>query len=188
MHSNLENQISKDRKIVESFKNYLTVVKNWIDELIKQYFFKARPITELGFKRIPQYFPEELLNSVKVVVVDKVPKIPLSSMGIKEFEAFEKIDTSALTYRDIIFVGKNYAELESLYFHELIHILQWKHLGTDKFLLLYGLGILKNNYWNNPLETLAYSQQEDFESLPHIWDVKKMIIPIIDQMTVNLFK
>ena len=174
-------------QIIESFKKYLPTVKGWINNLLRQYSSDSKRISSLGFDRLLHYFSQEILDSAKVVIINKPPMIPLSSMGLVQFKDFEGLDIVGITYFDTIFIRKDYADQESIYFHELVHVIQWNHLGIDKFLLMYGLGLLKYGYDNSPLETLAYKLQEDFEKVSQPWDIEEQIIPVLDEVIRNLF-
>ena len=67
-----------------------------------------------------------------------------------------------ITYVDTIFV--NYLQkTESLFFHELVHVVQWERLGVDNFLLAYGIGLMKFGYQDSPLEQMAYFLQDHFD-------------------------
>ena len=52
---------------------------------------------------------------------------------------------------------------ESLHFHELVHVVQWKTLGIREFLLTYAIGLAQHGYLHSPLEALAYELQKRFE-------------------------
>lgn len=179
--------MDQDKLIIESYKKYLPSVKNWINTILKQHFSEVKFLSEFGFKRLQQYYSKDILDSVKVVIVDKPPMVPLSSLGLKEFRDFENLDAAGVTYLDTYFLRSDYANLESIHFHELVHIIQWEHLGIDKFLLMYGLGLLKYEYKNNPLESLAYKLQEDFEKTDKPRAIEKEIIFVLDEMAASLF-
>jgi len=66
-------------------------------------------------------------------------------------------------YKDTFFVN-NLHQTESIYFHELVHVVQWERLGVDNFLLAYVAGLMQFGYQDSPLEQMAYSMQEDFEN------------------------
>src|ERR1700753_2778891 len=125
----------------EEFRKLYPLVIGWIQQTLVAYSNEAVIISSLGFTRLPQYFDESLLSSTKVVVVERVPMPPLSSMGLSQFAAFENGDYSGVTYLDTFFVRRDSALAERLYFHELIHIVQWRLLGPEKFLALYAFGL-----------------------------------------------
>ena len=96
---------------------------------------QATPIVDLGFPRLEQVFPSELLEKAKVVVASgKVPFPPLSRMGLAELSQMEKMPMAGITYKDTFFVN-HVDQSESLHFHELVHVVQWERLGVDNFLL-----------------------------------------------------
>jgi len=61
-----------------------------------------------------------------------------------------------------IFVKRARANDEELYFHELIHVVQWRLLGAEFFLAMYAAGLEKFGYRDSPLEKMAYDAQDMF--------------------------
>lgn len=178
--------MSQDRIIIESFKRYVPAVKDWINNLVRQYSTTGKAVSSFGFSKLILYYPKEVLDSTKVVIIEKPPAAPLTSIGLTQFRDFEKMDVGGITYLDTYFIRPDHAYLESIHFHELVHIIQWQYLGIDNFLLLYGLGILKYGYKNSPLETLAYTLTERFEKNNNPFNVQTNIVPILDDMVKNL--
>ena len=88
---------------------------------------------------------------------------PLSTMGLSRFSDFERMDAGGITYLDTYFVRAERAHDESLHFHELVHVIQWRLLGPERFLRLYADGLERLGYRNSPLEEMAYSLQHKFE-------------------------
>ena len=162
--------------IIESLRPYLSVVKKWIIDYVEENKPEAKNVSEFGFSRLPYYYPKKILDTAKVVIVDKVIMIPLSQLGIQGFDDFENLDAAGVTYLNTYFVSRKYANLESIHFHELVHISQWYYLGIDTFLLLYGLGLKKYGYKLSPLEAQAYKLQECFEKSIDHFDVELQII------------
>ncbi len=83
-------------------------------------------------------------------------------MGLPDFAPFEAMPISGVTYDDTFFVSRG-RESESLYFHEMVHVVQWDRLGVDNFLLAYGIGLMRSGYRHSPLEEMAYALQEKFD-------------------------
>jgi hypothetical protein len=52
---------------------------------------------------------------------------------------------------------------ESLHFHELVHVIQWRLLGPEKFLALYADGLERFGYRKSPLEVMAFRLQSRFQ-------------------------
>ena len=53
-------------------------------------------------------------------------------MGLTRFADFVRGDSDGITYIDTIFLKPTQSENENVYFHELIHIIQWRLLGPDR--------------------------------------------------------
>ena len=99
------------------------------------------------------------------------PTPPLSALGLLEFEGFEAMDKIGITFKDTYFLQAAHAHSESLHFHELIHVIQWKALGAPRFLLLYADGLARYGYDDSPLEMMAFRRQAWF-------DVAREVCPI----------
>jgi hypothetical protein len=72
-------------------------------------------------------------------------------MGLTRFADFVRGDSDGITYIDTIFLKPTQSENENVYFHELIHIIQWRLLGPDRFLLAYAKGLECFGYRQSPL-------------------------------------
>ena len=72
-----------------------------------------------------------------VVETVDLPKIPFAELGLSEFASFGDMPASGIAYGDTYFVLPEPARKASLHFHELIHVIQWRELGIDDFLLAY---------------------------------------------------
>ena len=123
----------------------------------------ARPVAALGFSRLPHYYDAQLLASSMVVFVPRVPVPPLSAMGLDRFRDFEQMDAGGITYLNTYFVRADQSHSESLHFHELVHVIQWRLLGPEKFLALYADGLERFGYRRSPLEVMAFSLQGRFD-------------------------
>ena len=95
--------------------------------------------------------------------MQRVPVPPLSAMGLARFGQFEQMDMAGITYLDTYFVRADHASDESLHFHELVHVIQWRLLGPERFLAFYADGLERFGYRKSPLEAMAYSFQDRFE-------------------------
>ena len=147
-----------------SLVDKLPAVERWIDGLLERHRDAARPVASLPFERLARCYEPETLRRAFVVLVDRVPTPPLTSLGLPGFAAFEHMDANGITYRDMFFVERALAHDEALHFHELVHVVQWRVLGARDFLLAYAAGLATpDGYAGNPLEVIAYGLQEQFE-------------------------
>jgi hypothetical protein len=148
--------------IIQRFHVALPRVRLWIDEYLERHRDQARTVHSLGFERLAHCFPEELLQSTKVVEVARVQFPPVERFGLPEFAPMQQMQFAGITFKDTFFLQKDQLS-ESLHFHELVHIVQWARLGVDNFLLAYGLGFIMGGYEQSPLEQMASTLQRGFE-------------------------
>jgi hypothetical protein len=139
------------------------LIAGWMQKTLDEHAMAARPAASLGFSRLPHYYDERLLASAKALVVAKVPVPPLSAMGLPGLVAFERMEMGGMTFFDTYFVRADLAGVESLHFHELVHVVQWRALGSEKFLACYADGLERFGYLRSPLELMAFRLQRRFE-------------------------
>jgi hypothetical protein len=156
----------------QEFRTAYPLIANWIQKTLAEHAGAAQPVTSLGFTRLANYYDASLLAAGKVVVVARVPMPPLAAMGLDRFKDFERMDAGGITYLDTYFVRADHAHVESLHFHELVHVVQWRLLGPEKFLALYADGLERFGYRNSPLEVMAYDFQDRFEREPEPFSVE----------------
>lgn len=138
-------------------------VRDWIEDTVAPYRPRATPVAELELPHLGRYFSAELLQEAKTVhLADLPPLPPLDEIGLEETsESEEPVIYEAITYGDTIFLGEK-TQSEDLYFHELVHVIQWNRLGKENFLFAYLAGLLDFGYRSNPLEKIAFGLQEKF--------------------------
>src|ERR1019366_7385574 len=162
----------------QEFRAVYPLIAGWIQQTLAEHASAARPVASLGFNRLPHYHDEKTLASAKVVYVPRVPVPPLSAVGLARFGEFERSDMAGITYLDTYF-----ARAESLHFHELVHVIQWRLLGPEKFLALYADGLERLGHRNSPLEVMAYSFQERFDREAQPFSVEAACQSSIQDMT-----
>lgn len=165
----------------EEFRKLYPHVIAWIRQTLATHSRQAKAVSSLGFARLPQYFSSELLASTKAFVVDRVPTPPLSSLGLSRFAEFERGDFDGITYLDTFFVKRQSAATERLYFHELIHVVQWRILGPEAFLATYAAGLETFGYRESPLEAVAYNAETAFAQ-SKIFDAEKLVAEELSRM------
>lgn len=158
----------------ETFEKLYPVVVGWIQSTLAAHAGKERAVASCGFPRLQHYFKGETLASAKVVLVDRLPVPPLSSMGLAEFAEFERGNFNGITYLDTFFLKPAVAKDEAVHFHELIHVIQWRILGAKEFLRMYADGLERFGYWMSPLEKMAYEAEAAF-SASEIFDAERLV-------------
>ena len=159
----------------QEFEAAFPKVMGWIQQTLLAHKTLARPVTAKNFRRLPLYFSKAQIEAAKFVVVNRVPVPPLSSMGLSRFNEFERGDYDGVTYLDTYFLKRAGADDESLHFHEMIHVVQWRLLGAEFFVAMYAGGLEKFGYRNSPLEKMAYDAQELFSRSGPIFDAEKLV-------------
>ena len=141
----------------------LQPIRKWIEKTLDENISNAVSVASLSFPRLSKIFPDDLLERAKVVITGNIPIPPLSDLGLPDFIQMGNNIPLGVTYKDTFFINNLNQKNESIYFHELIHIVQWERLGIDNFLVAYCVGLLKFGYQNSPLEKMAHSLQTDFD-------------------------
>ena len=159
----------------EEFAKFYPPLFNWIRTTLTTTAHMVRPVASRGFSRLPLYFTEELLESTKVVLVDQLPIPPLAAMGLMRFADFERGIFDGITYMDTFFLKPIQSDNEKIYFHELVHVIQWRLLGPSRFLLAYANGLECFGYRQSPLEAMAYDAEVSFANSTAIFNVEKLI-------------
>lgn len=158
-----------DNNVIEKLIKKLPEIKDWINDTLSKYTPEAKLIKDLNFDRLHLYFSDNLLSTTKVIEIKegRVPKPPLTKMGLREFREFEEKDDEGIAFKDSYFIKSRSIRIESMHFHELIHIIQWNALGIEKFIQEYAMQsyrLGKYNYDKNLLEMMAYYYQALFEA------------------------
>ena len=159
----------------EEFRALYPHVIGWIHHTLAAHEKNTKSVASAGFVRLPLYFSKELIANTKFVSVDRPPMPPLSALGLKRFAAFEQGDYDAITYLDTFFLKKSHVADEGLYFHELIHVVQWRVLGPERFLAAYAEGLEQFGYRKSPLESMAYDAQASFSRSTQFFDAEKLV-------------
>jgi hypothetical protein len=158
-------------------------INGWIQRTVAAHSTAARPLHEYAFRRLVNFYSAETLDSARVITVPRVPIPPLTAMGLPQFARFENGDFRGITYLNTYFLQDGAASDESLHFHELIHVVQWQHLGPERFLLGYALGyLLAGGYRANPFEEMAFRLQAQFDENPAPFKVEPAIRQQLDQL------
>ena len=167
----------------EEFARLYPVVFAWIWQTLSEHARSAKTVASQAFKRLPFYFPQEVLDTTKFVSVPRVPVPPLSSMGLTRFRDFERTDFDGITYLDTYFVKRTKVADEELHFHELIHVVQWRLLGPERFLKQYADGWERLGYRDSPLERMAFQAQDEFSHSNRAFDAQALVLRELRQLS-----
>ena len=149
---------------------------DWLRNILADHANAPRSVAACGFSRLPLYVTADTLMSAKVVLIDRLPLPPLSSWGLTQFAQFERGDPDGITYLDTFFLKPRRSSNEAIYFHELIHVIQWRVLGPEKFLRAYADGLERFGYRDSPLEVMAYDAEKQFLSSTAQFDAEQLVV------------
>jgi hypothetical protein len=86
---------------------------------------------------------------------------------------FDLTQMAGITFLDTVLISRTKVDLSeagltSLLFHGAVHVVQYEHLGLDRFMHEYVMGWAANGfeYRNIPLEPQAYALQDRFVENP----------------------
>ncbi len=159
----------------EEFRAAEPRLMDWVQKTLKFYEKNAQPIALMNFARLPQYFDHSLLETVKFITIDRVPLPHLAAMGLSRFSGFEQGNFDGVTYLDRYFIKQTVVTEESTHFHELIHVIQWRLLGSECFLSAYADGLDEFGYENSPLEKMAYDAETLFKQSSAIFAAENFV-------------
>ena len=149
-------------ELIRRLNSALPNVRAWIVTTAASYSAKATPIAALGLERLPRYFPEAVLEETRAVTVTRTPFPPIAAIGVPELASLEQMAVAGITFDNVCLVHEGLRS-ESIYFHELVHAVQWQTLGVDDFLLTYAAGLVQHGYARSPLEIMAFDLQSQFD-------------------------
>ncbi len=141
----------------------LPSIREWIAQFVADHRENGVQLSALAEPALLRCFPVEVLAGTTVVALPEVRFPPVGEFGLPEFAQMAEMPLAGITF-DTTFFVKAGAQSQSLYFHETVHVVQWEHLGFDRFLLTYAANMIGREYVQNPLEAIAYSLQGEFEA------------------------
>lgn len=144
----------------------------WIAARRRRYLPHSCPLSESERARFAPYFSRELLESARLGEVESIGSgrgaALLSRLG---FDASRVVaEPAGLTVGEVIVLAKGRvgegARRESVLFHELVHVAQYRRLGIPAFAREYVRGWMVGGagYLGVPLEIEAYALQSRFDA------------------------
>lgn len=145
-------------------------IEQWVDQTIATYASNRTSCIcfENEFKG---YYPGNFLQESYFVVVNKLPKPDFPELRDAGFSDFLDREFEGITYKNTYFITAGCESRKSLHFHELVHVMQWKVLGAQQFIVRYMQELKLHGYDNAPLEVMASEYQHRFEKNEDIPDL-----------------
>ena len=171
----------------ERFNILVDEVKKWIVNTLAAYQEEMAPVSAAAFDRLVRYYPNTLLQRIQRVIVDRCPVPPLANTGIPQIAEIETWDIKGIPWENTIFIRRDLADWDVVHFHELLHIVQWECLSTDRYLTAWAIGTITRGYRDNPLEEMAFRHQTQFETDNKPYDVIKEVTAEIATWPDSIF-
>ena len=131
----------------------------------RKWYGRGRPLSEPLRKRFGEYFAAGDLSSVRIVEHARLP-IPNppgygQPLKLSRFALPDPGQVAAMTFDDVVVArGEIW---ESLLFHEMVHVTQFRLLGVRRFAEQYMRGfVATRSYGGIPLEVCAFALEERF--------------------------
>jgi hypothetical protein len=145
-------------------------VAKWVGAYIAEqretFYEKAGAIAPSFKKTMEPFFPADVLSKVRITqgrATEPGFYSQLRLLGIRNAPDFSEM--AGVTFQDVIVHVEPLSA--TLLFHELVHAVQYKHLGLDGFAEQYVRGFLTGgSYEEIPLEKQAYELEGRFASDP----------------------
>jgi hypothetical protein len=141
-------------------------VATYISEQRTSFHSKAASIEPSHKAALEQFFPANLFDDVRVVrgrASEPSFYRQLKGLGITNAPPFS--DMAGITFQDVIVHAGQLTR--PLLFHELVHAVQYRHLGLPGFAQHYVRGFLSGgSYEQIPLEKQAYELEGRFVNNP----------------------
>ena len=154
---------------------FITQASAWAGKMHAELYPKGDSLSDPTIRALTPFFGAETLGRIRRVFLEEIPNPPFYSLlaerGIPVRIDFTEM--AAITFLDTVVISKNGAELAepaftSLLFLEAVHVVQYEHLGLDRFMHDYVAGWAANSfdYFAIPLERHAYELQVRFDDHP----------------------
>jgi hypothetical protein len=145
--------------------------RRWVAAQREAFAPTSDPISEEDRAVLRNYFGHAVLQGSRVVWVDEIPN-PDFYAAVERAGLPMPLDfrlMSGMTFGDTILISRSQFEgpatWRPLLFHELVHVVQYRILGVDRFVSQYIEGWAGNGFFYEsiPLERMAYELQGRFD-------------------------
>ncbi len=148
---------------------------DWIARLREQHRADGQAIPIEFRQTLARFFPQHTLDRVRLRTVDRIPNPDFYADLVAQRRPvpIDFSDMLGLTLFDTVLVSRDSTSMRStdysaLLFHEMVHVVQYEHLGLNRFVSEYvnGWAQADFDYYCIPLEQQAYSLEKRFRDAP----------------------
>lgn len=142
----------------------------WVNDTNLAHGAQAHSCSQLN-THFSGFFSPSLLENSQFVIVDTLPSPPaalVARLGLSGEGLSELLSPNAvgLTLGNTYYLKPKVAAQLRVHFHELVHVLQWRALGSTAFIQRYMSEVIKYGYRQAPLEEKAYGFEDQFVANP----------------------
>jgi len=142
----------------------------WLLEQRNLQLRNARPVSREERLLLHEYFEGRILDSARIATVEQIPNPTFYSELTKSGVSIplDLTQSAGITLINCILICQYYKSSPlawlSILFHELVHVVQYDILGSEKLVELYIAGWAQNGYRyeNIPFEQQAYELEGRF--------------------------
>ncbi len=153
----------------DGYNMLIDTIEKRIDEILSD--TRNKRIACSTLTGLAGYFSSEFLENSYFVVTSTIPLPVVDDLGMDELVTFSRIDPIGITYKDTYFVKSGWEEDARLHCHELVHVAQWRLLGSRPFMMRYLRELLVSNYPELPLEKMAHEIDFLFATASRPFDI-----------------
>jgi hypothetical protein len=157
------------------FGQLIRIAADWVRDENRRLRDRARALTQAETRSMAAWFGTELLNSARVVMLERCPRpafltpeLTAQLAALDVDQTLLEIDRMAgITFGDLMviatFGAPGFRLRPNLLFHELVHVAQYRALGVERFMEIYVRGFVRAGYLGTPPEAQAYALTDRFE-------------------------
>lgn len=164
------------------FPHLIEQSHNWLWEQRNLHRAKARRLTKDERLPLQDYYDRRILDIVRVATAEQISNPPFyDELTESGFPILDLSGSAGITFVDCIVIRgmfeRNFPSWISILFHELVHVVQFKVLGSRKVIEAYLQAWTQNGYQYHdvPFETQAYRLEARFKRNKPLFSVKEVV-------------
>lgn len=148
----------------------------WIEEQRRIFRSEGRPLNEVERQALDPFFPAEVLDEARIAFAPRIGNPPfITELGTRADGSllFDVRSASAIAFVDTVVAAETRTRPGTrrwvgLLFHELVHLTQYRLLGTEDFIRRYIQSMVDVSFAYPAIahEAQAFSLQRRFEGDP----------------------
>ncbi len=143
----------------------------WVLSMQARFRDVSQPLSDVENRVMSTHFEPETLARARIAKTREIPEPPFvdgwRKKGVPGLVDFRQM--AGIVFVDTIVVAGKFphggSRWQSLLFHELVHVAQWRLLTPGRMIREYMEGWARNgfDYHRIPIEVQAYNLQEEFD-------------------------